>query len=217
MKTWLVSNNLSQRFRVCCKTAGSEMVTETRCGTEERNSKLVRLGAFGVFKSDTITQGDLLNQFRMKFVSRSYSVLILGNKVKPCIISWWWKKSRCLWHWTSNCTGTNTSNCTGTNSHIQRLYQYLQLSRYCKTRNTVRVIAKYWTAYLKTITLNVGPGSPLMMAEAFRWHRPCSTTPFTYNRRTTGYPNIGHTVITNGYLHMRHLCVNSGYRFFTFT
>jgi hypothetical protein len=51
----------------------------------------------------------------------------------------------------------------------------------------VRVIAKYWTAYLKTITLKVGPGSPLMMAEAFRWHRPCSTTPFTYNKKTTGY------------------------------
>ena len=50
-----------------------------------------------------------------------------------------------------------------------------------------------------------------MMAEAFRWHRPCSTTPFTYNKRTTGYPNMRPTGITNGYLLMRHLCVNSGY------
>jgi hypothetical protein len=49
---------------VCCKTAEYEMVTETRCGTEERYWKLIiRLEASEVFKSDIIVQGDLLHQF----------------------------------------------------------------------------------------------------------------------------------------------------------
>jgi len=29
------------------------------------------------------------------------------------------------------------------------------------------------------MTLNIGPVKLLMIAEAFRWHRPWSTTPFT--------------------------------------
>lgn len=35
------------------------------------------------------------------------------------------------------------------------------------------------------MTLNIGPERPLMIAEAFKWQRPCKTTPFTYNKKTT--------------------------------
>jgi hypothetical protein len=57
-------NNLSQRFQVRCKTAGSERVTERSFGNEEHYLKLIKLETFKVFKSDKIMQGDLLHQFR---------------------------------------------------------------------------------------------------------------------------------------------------------
>lgn len=41
--------------------------------------------------------------------------------------------------------------------------------------------------YLKMITLKTGPDRPFIMADAFKWHRPCKTTPFTckkFNNKT---------------------------------
>lgn len=41
-------------------------------------------------------------------------------------------------------------------------------------------IFKCTTFYLKMMTLKTGPERPLMIADAFRWHLPWRTTPFTW-------------------------------------
>ena len=42
------------------------------------------------------------------------------------------------------------------------------------------------------IILNIGPGNPSIMGDAFRWQRPCITIPLTYNWITRYFSMLKH-------------------------
>jgi hypothetical protein len=75
------------------------------------------------------------------------------------------------------------------NAGTANLHQLQARTNWAAVDRTVHPGDWWVRAYLRTITLKVGPAKPLMIAEAFRWHRPCSTTPFTCNNDTSDYPS----------------------------